>query len=299
NDAAELRALYHLAGSYYETGEVAEALELYRQGAARSVETGRKYAPYGMNARILAGLAAYTLGRWEEALRIADTTGERTPAVADSAMAAIEMHVAAGRGDPSGLALLPRARRGWATDAMVFMLGGGAAMELYGQLGQLDQAWLQHQRLTEELNATWTDVQARIRRSGLMIGIAADLAGDDPESQDRWADRADWLVAEVEEIVADAQERRPLGVESAAWWRRVWAERLRLDQRLGLPVDGPAHVAAWRTTVDGFRRFPNALELARSRARLAAALRAVGELEESRQWAEQARADAERLGAGP
>jgi DNA-binding NarL/FixJ family response regulator len=298
-DAVELRALYHLAGIHFEQGEVAEALELYLRGAERAVETGRRYAPYGMDARIIAALSAYTLGRWDLVLEIVDVTGERPPMVADAAMAAIEMFVAAGRGDQSGLRLQARANRAWGTDAVVSLYAGGASMELHGQRGDLEQAWQQHQRLADELDAIWTDVQARIRLGALMIGIAADLVEPTEADRKRWADRADWLMGQIDTIVEDSERRRPLGVESRAWHLRARAERLRLDQRLGLPVDPAAAVAAWRASAEGFEQFPHVPELARSRIRLAAALRRAGAIEESRQLAAQARAVAEELCARP
>ncbi len=298
-DATELRALYHLGGIHYERGEVAEALEFYLRGAERAVETGRRYAPYGMDARIVAALSAYTLGRWDQVLQIVDTTGERPPMVADAAMAAIAMYVAAGRGESSGLRLQARANRAWGTDAVVSLYAGGASMDLYGQLGDLDQVWHQHQRLADELDAIWTDVQAKIRLGAIMIGIAADLTGCDEADRKRWTDRADWLMGQIELIVADAERRRPLGAESRAWQLRARAERFRLDARLGLSVDQAATVEAWRESVEGFERFPNVPELTRSRIRLAAALRQAGAIEESRQVAAQAQEVAEQLGARP
>ena len=252
-----------------------------------------------MDARIIAALSAYTLGRWDQVLQIVDTTGERPPMVADAAMAAIEMYVAAGRGESSGLRLQTRANRAWGTDAVVSLYAGGAAMDLYGQLGDLDQVWHQHQRLADELDAIWTDVQAKIRLGAIMLGIAADLVTSDAADQKRWTDRADWLMGQIEVVVEDSERRRPLGVESRAWQLRARAERLRLDARLGLPVDQAALVEAWRASVEAFERFPNVPELTRSRIRLAAALRRSGAVEESRQVAAQAREVAEQLGARP
>ncbi|MFC7622803.1 AAA family ATPase [Microlunatus sp. GCM10028923] len=298
-DATELRALYHLAGIHYELGEVAEALDLYRAGADRAAETGRRYAPYGIDARIIAGVAAYTLGRWDQVLEIVDTTGERPPMVADAALAAIAMYVAAGRGEQSGLALLGRAGRATGTDAVVSLHAGGAAMELYGQTGDLDRAWHQYRKLTDEIDAAWTDVQAKIRLSALILGIAADHVDTTAADRQRWTDRADWLLGQVETIVLDAETRRPLGIESRAWVHRFRAERLRLDQRLGLPVDPAALVQAWRAAVTGFEDFPSVPELARSRIRLAAALRLAGAAEEAGQVAAEARAVAEQLDARP
>jgi DNA-binding CsgD family transcriptional regulator len=298
-DAAELRALFHLAGSHYEQGQLDEAQELYLEGAARAAETGRRYAPYGIDARILAGLVAYARGSWEVALKIADTSGENPPTGLDGALATIEMQVAAGRGDPSALALMDRARRAWPTDVLVIMLSGGVAIELHGLTGDLGRTWRQHQESITEVGAHWTDSQALIRLHALMIGIAADLVRGEPEEQRRWTERADAILDEIRVIVAAAEKWRPLGVESAAWLARLHAERLRLDQRLGLPTDSTAHVDAWSRAVEAFSRFPHLPELTRTRIRLAAALRLAGRSEQSRELVEQARTVAERLGARP
>lgn len=298
-DATELRALFHLAGSHYEQGQLDEAQRLYLEGAARAAETGRRYAPYGIDARILAGLVAYTRGSWDEALRIADTAGEQPPTGLDGALATIEMQVAAGRGDPSGLAQMDRARRAWPTDVLVIMLSGGVAIELSGLTGDLDRTWQQHQEAVAEISAHWTDSQARVRLGALMLGIAADLVRGEPDEQRQWTDRADALLAEVRAIVTAAEERRPLGVESTAWLARLHAERLRLDQRLGLPTDSTELVDRWSRAVEAFTRFPHLPELTRSRIRLAAALRLAGRIDPSRELAEQARVVAEQLGARP
>ena len=298
-EATELRALFHLAGSHYEQGQLDEAQELYLEGTARAAETGRRYAPYGVDARILAGLVAYARGSWELALQIADTSGESPPTGLDGALATIEMQVAAGRGDPSGLALLDRARRAWPTDVLVIMLSGGVAIELYGLTGDLERTWQQHQQAITDIGEHWTDSQARIRLSALMIGIAADLVRGEAGEQQRWTERADALLEEVRLIVAAAEERRPLGVESSAWLARLRAERLRLDQRLGLPTDSTAQVDAWSRAVEAFTRFPHLPELTRSRIRLAAALRLAGRTGPSRDLADQARAVAEQLDARP
>ncbi len=298
-DATELRALFHLAGGHYEQGQLDEAQRLYLEGATRAAETGRRYAPYGIDARLLGGLVAYTRGDWDEALRIADTSGESPPTGLDGALATIEMQVAAGRGDPAGLALMERARRAWPTDVLVIMLSGGVAVELCGLTGDLDRTWRQHQEAVAEVTAHWTDPQGRIRLSALMIGIAADLVRGEPDEQQRWTERADALLDDVRGIVAAAEERRPLGVESAAWLARVHAERLRLDQRLGLPTDSTELVERWTRTVEAFTRFPHLPELTRSQARLAAALRLAGRTEAARELAGRAREVAERLGARP
>ena len=38
----------------------------------RALELGRPWAPYGMEARLMGGIAAYVDGDWDDALRILD-----------------------------------------------------------------------------------------------------------------------------------------------------------------------------------------------------------------------------------
>ncbi len=58
-------------------------------------------------------------------------------------------------------------------------------------------------------------------------------------------------------------------------------------------------MAVWRDAVAGFERFGHVFELARSRVRLAAVLRAVGRPQEAAEPARLARRAALQLGAGP
>ena len=58
-------------------------------------------------------------------------------------------------------------------------------------------------------------------------------------------------------------------------------------------------MTVWQSAVEGFERFGQVFEVARSQARLAAALRAVGRAGEAAEAVAQARAIGERLGAEP
>jgi DNA-binding NarL/FixJ family response regulator len=80
----------------------------------------------------------------------------------------------------------------------------------------------------------------------------------------------------------------------------VAAERLRLSWLTG--ADAPPEeqlVEAWEAAVAAFERFGHVFEVARSRARLAAVLRAVGRPAEATEQLTLARATAQRLGAEP
>ena len=87
--AAELRGLYNLGQLHYEVGRLAEARSVFEAGADRARETGRPWAPYGVDSRAMAVLVAYVAGDWESSLRLADMSGEFPPPVAEAALAAL------------------------------------------------------------------------------------------------------------------------------------------------------------------------------------------------------------------
>ena len=89
------------------------------------------------------------------------------------------------------------------------------------------------------------------------------------------------------------------GPEAQAWLARLEAERLRLSWAAGLEVPVDALVAAWRETLVRFELFGHVPEAARTKARLAAVLRADGQTAEADELVADARATATRLGAQP
>jgi DNA-binding NarL/FixJ family response regulator len=92
----------------------------------------------------------------------------------------------------------------------------------------------------------------------------------------------------------------PFGPEGVAWLERVQAEHLRL--RWLADVDPPTEddlLAAWDRSVEAFVAMGSPYETARSQARLAEVLRAVGKTAEAREPADAARAIARELKAQP
>lgn len=89
--------------------------------------------------------------------------------------------------------------------------------------------------------------------------------------------------------------------ETWAWLARLEAEVLRLRHVTDLehPPTGGELVAAWRASVTAFERYGHVFEAARSRARLAAALKAAGDDTAAGTEATRAREIATRLGAQP
>ena len=279
-DAAEVRVLYQLGWTQLEQGELATSLETFRRAAQRSRELGRPFAPYGADARVFAGLVAYQIGQWDLALSLTTTEGEQPPSLAAAGLASITLAVCAGRGETAGWpALLDRIRAEWTTEGMVAIHSAAAAIDLYGDAGHLDQAVAIYEDLVACVATLWgsTDFQAQIRLVGLLLGQMAAAAPDlPPQRRAELVARADEL-AEVADRARGMGRRQERGMESHAWLARTRAERLRLRRAAGQPVAPAELAAAWQESVHAFAVYGQPFEMARSQARLAAALRAAGD----------------------
>jgi DNA-binding CsgD family transcriptional regulator len=299
---AEVRVRYQLGWIALEQGELEEALATFQHAAARSAELGRPFAPYGADSRVLAGLVAYQLGEWDLALRLADVAGQHAPALAAAGLGAITLAVRAGRGATEGWTeLMARVRPEWTTDGMVAIHSTAAAIDLHGDAGHLDAALAAYDDVMASVSATWrTDqFQGQIRLAGLLLGqIAGQLTSATEDRRSALLVRGAQLAAAAERSSAMGR-RRERGLESQAWLLRVRAELLRLHRAAGEAVDPADLVAGWRAAVDAFDRYGQPFEQARSRARLAAALRIAGEPGRASQVAREAEQVAVQLRAAP
>jgi DNA-binding CsgD family transcriptional regulator len=301
--AAELRGLYNLGLLHYEVGRLEEARSVFEAGEDRARETGRPWAPYGVDSRAMAVTVAYVAGDWETALRLADVSGESPPPVAEAGLTGAGLAVAAGRGDPSAFDRLPRVRAQWERDGMIAILGGAASIDLHGDAGDVPAAIAAYDDTVATVQVVWQrdSFQAQVRLAALLLGqlaTAATRVGAD-ERQALARRGADLL--EVARNAGKIELRgRSRGPEGEAWAARVEAEHARL--RWLTDVDAPtqeALVADWEAAVAGFVEFGHAFEEARSRARLADVLRAAGRSSEAAEQAGQAMDAARRLGAQP
>ncbi len=313
---AELRSLYNLGTAHYEAGRMPEALVAFQTAMQRAHDNGRPWAPYGVDARMMLGVVGYVNGDWDDVLRITDISSESPPALAEAALAAVALAVAAGRGNLQALDLLPRLRSWWERDGLrswwerdglIAILSGTAAIDLYGDRGDIDAATAVHDDVVASVGEMWQspDFQARIRLSGLLLGQLSAEAARSGISRRAWlVDRADELAASATAAAAAADQFLRVGsqrgLERDAWFARVTAEHCRIRWLSGR--DAPAEdelVRVWEQSVLTFERFGHRFETARSRARWSSVLRAVGRPEEAAQQAEKARQIAERLGARP
>ncbi|MFC7618920.1 helix-turn-helix transcriptional regulator [Microlunatus sp. GCM10028923] len=302
NDPAELRALYNLGGMAMEEGELAEAKSRYEGCVRRAAELGLRYSPFGLGARMHVGVTAFQLGDWDTVLAVSDTSGEAPPESARAALAALRLAVVGGRGGDAG-PWLDLARPAWSHDGHVIMLSGSTAIDWYAANGDLAAAERVHGEAVKAATEVWQapDLQGQIRLAALLIGqYASGLHRLAPADRAAAVDRLTVLADQAARAHGMGRHGAVLGPESLAWLDRLGAELLRL--RWAADVDRPSAAeltAAWDAVLDGFRRYPNVYELARSEARLGAVLVAVGDRSRAEQLLASARAVATRLGAAP
>ena len=300
---AEMKGLHQLAGVYYEAGDFDTALKKYLAASKRATEAGRPWAPYGVDGRVMASIAAYVAGDWDEAKRIADVRGDDPPALAEAGLAAAQTQVAAGRGHSKALDLAPSLRPWWYKDGMIAVLEGGAEIDLHGDAGDIAAAVAAHDAIVDAVGKLqWTWFPARIRLSALVLGQLACYARVASEAErPELVARIDELIEATDGVMAEADSRgRPMGLEGIAWHARTHAEALRLRWLVG--IDSPSQeelVGAWRAALAAFESFGHVYEIARTKSRLAAVLRASGERDEPACLVEEAREVAERLRAAP
>ncbi|MGZ4436844.1 MAG: helix-turn-helix transcriptional regulator [Nocardioidaceae bacterium] len=300
---AALRGHCLLGSLHLERAELAEAQAAFHAAAEAARLAGRPWAPYGFDARLLEGLTAYLRGEWDEVLRLTDTAGEVPPPVAEALLGAVRCTVLAGRAAPGVTEALTELRPSWERDGLLALTAAAAGMEEHGDRGDLAGAIAVHDDAVTMLTRMWSEgFQARVRLSALLLGHLANVAAAASAAERAGLTaHAPALLAVVEAVEARvATRKRPFGPEGVAWSARAHAEGLRLRWLAG--VDAPDEqdlVEAWQRAVAAFDAMGHAFEAARSRARLAAVLRAAGRTAAARAVADPAREVARRLGARP
>jgi len=301
--AAELRGLFNLGALHYGLGRLPESLAIYRSAAARARERGRPWAPYGLDARVMAGVVAYVAGDWDSVRRTVDVDGESPPDMAAAVLAAVGMAVAAGRGEERVLDQLPALRPSWQRDGLIAILAAAAAIDLHGDRGDPSSAIASYDESVAVVGALWQQPMfpGRIRLSALLLGQLAATAGSVVADRAGLCRRGDELAQDA--ILAAEQgvrAGRRRGPEGDAWVARAAAEHARLRWLTGdRPPTEDELVGAWEESVAAFARFGHRFECARSRARLADVLRATGRHAEAQEHASLAREIALELGAAP
>lgn len=297
---AEVRGLFNLASLHYGQGRLRPAIDLYAEAARRAAAIGRQWAPYGMDAVVFGAIATHVNGDWQAAAEMIDVTGQSPPELAGALLASIGLEIAAGRGQVDTLSAMPRLRGLWHLDGLIAITSGAAAIELYGQSGQIEEAIAVHADAVATVTAMWQRMgfQARVRLAALLLGqLATEVTTASVTQRDRLVGCGEELATAALAVAAQAA---PTGPEGTAWAARLVAEQARLRWLSG--VEPPAEdtlIEVWQSAVSAFERFGHVYETARSRARLAAVLSAAGHPGDAKSEADQARTSAEALGARP
>ncbi len=301
--AGEMRGQYLIGQLHWERTHLGDAQEAYHRAVEAARAAGRPWAPYGFDARLMEAIVAYVRGSWDETLQICDLSGQSPPSDPEALMVSVRMMVAAGRGDPEGLALLDQVRPAWPREGQTAINSATAAIDLLGDQGRVAEMLQVFDEMIDVLSVTWNPLfQARIRTSALVLGQLATAATTAPQAERvTLTARVPELVSSVEAVRQRVKTRkRPFGPEGVAWVARFHAEHLRLRWLAGQDsVDEAELLAAWISTVEAFEEMGHVFELARSRARLAAVYRALGRTAEADEQVALARDVAVTLGAKP
>jgi DNA-binding NarL/FixJ family response regulator len=301
--SSELRSRYSLANLWYEQCVLARAEQTFALTVQRATETGRTWGTFGLHARAMMATVQYIRGDWDGALRTLDTSGQSAMRLADAVFRSTAMTVRAGRGDLAALEVLPEVRPMWDREGRIALYAGLGALEIYEQQADVASAFAIIDELVESLGTLWLDpwFLARIELSAYGIAVLSAAAARAPEGQH------EQLAADGERLLADGRTSadkglpigRALGREGQAWLARLEAEGARLRWLTGQGAPSADElVDVWQRSVDAFD-YGHVVQQTRSRARLAAALRATGRAEEAAEQASLARTVAEAVGATP
>ncbi|WP_161962314.1 helix-turn-helix transcriptional regulator [Nocardioides speluncae] len=299
---AELRGLYLLGRRRLDRGQFAGAREAFQRAVVRAEETSQPWAPYGFDARFMDAQVAYLTGAWDDVLRLTDVSGQQPPIGPESLLAALELMVHVGRG-ADAVAFGREVRPHWDKDGLIAITAGSAMIDAYGNRGDAAAAVREHDDLVTLVSGMWRSFfHARVRLAALAIGALASSVEQlsAAEREQAAADVARLRKGADCSLELIAEERKSWGPEGQAWAARLEAETLRFRWRAG--IDAPSVdelVTPWTEAVRLFGEFGHRFELARSQARLAAVLRASGDLAAARVHSDPARATAHELGAQP
>ena len=220
---AELRALFNVGSVNFEAGRLAEALSAYQQTLTRSEQLRLPWTPYGIVARATVAIVDYMRGDWAEVERITSTGGGSPPEFPAMLLRAVGVAVLAARGDGTGLETLASLQAWSDKDGLIAILAGAAAIDLYGDRGDITSAVKAHDEAVESVTRLWQvpTFDARVRLSALLIGqLATDAARTPGESRKNLVEAGTALVDAAEEAARYSRSmQRFVGPEAHAWAR--------------------------------------------------------------------------------
>jgi DNA-binding CsgD family transcriptional regulator/tetratricopeptide (TPR) repeat protein len=300
---SELRALYFLGRGYQDRGDLTNACRTFARSAKRASARGIPWAPYAFDARFMHAQVAYVSGDWDEALELTSVEHQTPPPTAEAMLLALRAVVLAAKGEPEGVALATRLRREWRRDGLIAIFAGPVEMEAFGRAGDPASVVSTLDELVATLTPQWREMfQARVRLSAVAIGALADvLPGMSSQERASYSKEAERLLHDGRRVLDFHTEAGVYwGPEGRAWAKRLDAEILRFRWLSGNHAPELEDLASmWREAITLFEDFGHLHEVAWSRTRLAAVLRASGDVAGAREVADPAREIAHRLGAQP
>ncbi|MFL6060844.1 MAG: AAA family ATPase [Marmoricola sp.] len=300
---AELRSLFLLGRWHQDRAAFAPAIEKFERAYAVATSIGQPWAPFAFDSRLLHAQIATITGDYDEAMRLADVSGQAPPAVPETLLAAVALTVRAARGDTGAVSFLPQLRAHYRKDGLIPITVGPAAIELHAQLGDVEAIVAEHDLVVETVTGLWREFfHARVRLGAITLGALAccvpSLAATEREEVAAIAARI--IEGSRRTLALQAEEATHWGPEGVAWAARLSAEHLRLRWLLGIDPPGETElVEAWQSALARFEDYGHRWEVARCRTRLAAVLQASGDAAQARAVADPARAEATALGAEP
>ncbi|GAA3132767.1 helix-turn-helix transcriptional regulator [Streptomyces rameus] len=292
----ELRALFSLAMGAFEAGDLAECLPVLTEGLDRARRAGLLSSAYPLEMRYLQLVALFTLGRWDECLRVAAEAAPTVPAVGGAFATSPALFVALARGDESAAGRARALLEGpfdWMGTLVAGIVLTDTAVRRGDAAGAVERMW--------EVVASLGDGTARrpgvtVRLAALCLTAVADrtvelrATGGADGDVVRWTRTADELVEAARATAEQGAEGRVQGPEGQAWLARAEAE-------WATAVSGP-DPAAWEKAVAAFG-YGDVYEQARCRLRWARALLAAERPAQAAEQARLARETAAGLGAAP
>lgn len=300
----ELRALYFLGRLRHDRGDLDGASEVYRELLERSEVGGLTWSPFPAEARLLLAVALTHQGRLGKAWWTLDVSGQDPPMVYEWMYFAHQMLIQLGlRGKAHSDNALERLREQWGTDGITTITAGTAEILQATAQGDPATALRVYDEVVAIVVPLWHEwFQARLRLATLVVaafaGAAAHQSAEEREAAGVAVDRLMSDGARVIDFYARYEASR--GPEYRMWVARRTAEHLRW--RWLAQVDPPSSddlVEAWRSAEEAALAYGSVPEIAQTRVRLSAVLRAVGDAAGARAAGDQAREVAHAMKAEP
>jgi len=301
-DLPAVRVLHNIGRAHYTQENLQAALDAYLLATDRAREVGLAWAPFGLDAAVMAVTAAYELGQWDRALEIVERCGVEAPPFAQAALDAAAALVHAGRGDDRAIVWLPRLRKFWGHDGLHAIQSGAAGIDAFGFAGDLAAAVALRTEVVDYVRALWMmdDVAGEVRLAALLLGQLADHLDTMPTPQhEAYLADATRLYEGACRVFGPETRRPAPNTEGRAWLARLHAEYERLLWRAGHPVDLAVLRDVLQDAVELFEARGDPYEAVRSRLRLAEVLALSGDRETAAALAQDVRVVAARLGAAP